>query len=119
MYATQDDMVLRFGAAEVIALTDRNNSGRIDDAVLARALDSASSEIDGYLAVRYLLPFATTPKILTGYACDIARYRLCGAATQTSLDIRERFRDAQRFLELVAAGTLTLGRLPAGGSTQP
>ncbi|MGE8358268.1 MAG: phage protein Gp36 family protein, partial [Microvirgula sp.] len=55
----------------------------------------------------------------TGYACDIARYRLCGAATQTSLDIRERFRDAQRFLELVAAGTLTLGRLPAAGSAQP
>lgn len=118
MYATQDDMVMRFGSTEVIALTDRSYSGRIDDTVLSRALDSASSEIDGYLARRYPLPLTSVPKILSGYACDIARYRLCGATAWTSVDVRERFRDAQRFLEQVAAGTLTLGPV-AGGSTQP
>lgn len=117
MYATRDDMVKRFGAKEVIALTDRDYTGQIDDAVLAGALETAGTEIDGYLAGRYPIPFGQPPKILTGYACDIARYRLCGSGTQLTEDIRDRYRDAVKFLELAASGKVTLGGMPGGGPT--
>lgn len=115
MYATRDDMVSRFGEKEVIALSDRDYAGQVDEAVLGAALAAAGVEIDGYLGGRYALPLATPPKILTGYACDIARYRLCGSGTQLTEDIRDRYRDAVRFLELAAAGKVTLGGMPGGG----
>ncbi|MFB9160500.1 gp436 family protein, partial [Chromobacterium violaceum] len=100
-------------------LTDREYTGQIDDMLLADALASANVEIDGYIGGRYPLPLALPPKILTGYACDIARYRLCGSGTQLTEDIRDRYRDAVRFLELVAAGKVTLGGMPDGGVAAP
>ena len=49
-------MIDRFGEREIIALTDRDNTGGIDSTVLAKALDSAESEISTYLAPKYALP---------------------------------------------------------------
>lgn len=119
MYATLTDMVARFGEREVIALTDRDMASVIDETVLGEALATASTEIDGYIGGRYPLPFGEPPRVLAGYACDIARYRLCGSATLLTDDIRDRYRDAVKFLELVAAGKVTLGGMPAGGVAQP
>lgn len=114
MYASRTDMEARFGQNEVVMLTDRSHSGDVDDAVLQQALADAAAEIDGYLAGRYSLPFAAAPKVLTGYACDIARYRLCGSAAMVTDDIRDRYRDAVRFLEHVGAGKISLGGMPTG-----
>lgn len=114
-YATQDDMTARFGMREVIALTDRSLHGVIDTDVLQAALVDASAEIDGYLAARYALPLAGPPRIISGYCCDIARYRLCGSETLQTELIRERYQDAIRFLTLAAAGKVTLGGMPNGG----
>lgn len=108
-YATTADMIARFGAEEVVKLTDRNFTGVIDAAVLAGALDEAAAEIDPYLAPHYLLPLASTPRILTGYACDIARYRLCGAGVTETEQVRNRYMDALKFLTAVAHGKLSLG----------
>ncbi|HHH0265792.1 phage protein Gp36 family protein [Yersinia enterocolitica] len=49
-----------------------------------------------------------------GKCCDIARFLLCGAETQNTDEIRERYEDARRYFEKVAAGTITLGKLPNG-----
>lgn len=114
MYASRTDMEARFGQNEVVMLTDRSHSGDVDDSVLQQALADAAAEIDGYLAGRYPLPFATAPKVLTGHACDIARYRLCGSSAMVTDDIRDRYRDAVRFLEHVAAGKISLGGMPTG-----
>lgn len=116
MYATRVDMVDRFGEREVIALTDRDLVGTVDEAVLARAIETAQAEVDGYLAGRYRVPLDPPPKILCGLTCDIARYRLCGGATQTTDEIRDRYRDAVRVLEHAAAGRVLLAGLPAGGT---
>ncbi|EQB2066966.1 TPA: DUF1320 family protein [Yersinia enterocolitica] len=114
MYATRQNMVDAFGEKECIALTDRNFSGQIDDRVMDVKLTQASAEIDGYLAGRYPTPWPDTPGILVGRCCDIARYLLCGAGTQSTDEIRERYEDAIRYLERVAAGQITLGKLPNG-----
>lgn len=118
-YATQTDMTARFGEPEVIALTDRANLGTIDATVLTGALAEAAAEIDPYLAPRHKLPLASVPKIVTGFACDIARYRLCGSGVTLTDDIRDRYKDAVRFFEKVADGKIGLGLDLANQPVQP
>lgn len=118
-YASVADMVARFGDKELIAITDRDYTGQIDEAVLGAALETAGAEIDGYLGGRYTLPLSPVPRILAGYACDIARYRLVGAEAMETEPIRLRYRDAIKFLEQVAAGKITLGGMPDGSVATP
>lgn len=116
MYATREDMVSRFGELEVRQDTDIEGDGQINDAVLTYALRAASDEIDGYIAGRYTLPLSVCPPILTGIACDIARYRLTGTERQCSDEIRDRYRDGIRYLEKVAKGDVSLGAGVSGGA---
>jgi phage gp36-like protein len=115
-YATGQDLIDRFGEQEVINLTDRDRLGVVDATVASQALVATADEIDGYLAGRYSLPLQPVPRVLIGVACDIARYRLCGAEVNVTEDIRSRYKDAVRFLEHVAAGRISLGGMPGGGA---
>lgn len=108
-YATYQDMVDSFGEREVRLLSDRGNIGQPNPLVIEDGLQRADGEIDGYLAGRYTLPLREVPRVLIGVACDIARYRLTGTDRQESEVILERYRFAIRYLEKVAAGTVTLG----------
>jgi len=118
-YATLDDMVSRFGETELIAITDREQTGVADPVVAGNALDDASAEIDSYLAGRYTLPFVAAPRVIGRLCCDIARYNLCVAGPRMTEEVRDRYRDTVRFLELAAAGKVTLGELPSGAPVQP
>ena len=108
-YAVKQDMIARFGEREVVALTDRDEAGVVDDAVLTQGLVTADAEINAYLAGRVALPLATPPLILIGYACDIARYRLTGANVIETDVIGRRYKDAIDFLKLFADGKVQLG----------
>lgn len=119
MYATAEDMVDRFGQQEVVALTDVDWTGGVNARVLDYALATATDEINGYIAGRYTLPLRHVPAVLAGYACDIARYRLTGNKRQCDEAIRERYRDAIRYLEGVASGRVTLGVYRDTGTTVP
>ncbi|KWH56305.1 gp436 family protein [Burkholderia cepacia] len=118
-YATRQEMIARFGETEVLALTDREEFGAIDEDVLAGALADASAEMDTYLASRYRVPVQTHARFLAGLCCDIARYRLTGSETVETNPIRIRYRDAIRFLERAADGAITLGLDVAGEAIQP
>ncbi len=114
-YATSAQLTARFGEDELVSLTDRDGTaGTIVAAVLDVALTDASALINGYLAGRYTLPLATPPAMLERLCCDIARYGLYdnGASEQVS----KRFDDSVRFLEMVAAGKITLGITTQGES---
>lgn len=117
-YASRGDMVKAFGETECVALSDRNYTGAIDDDVLNGGLVRASARIDSYLSGRYPVPWTDTPGVLVGTCCDIARYELTGAETQNTEEIRKRYEDAIRYLEGVAAGRITLGRMPDGSVAQ-
>lgn len=108
-------MIERFGEGEIIALTDRANTGEIDDAVLQRALDEADAEINSYIAARYPAPFPEVPTVLVGVACNIARYKLTGADVMATDDMRKRYEDARSYLRLLGRGEVTLG-VDADGS---
>jgi phage gp36-like protein len=109
MFASKTDMINRFGSKEVIALTDRDYTGAINDAVLTQGLAAADAELTGYLAGRYNLPFPSVPAVLVGYACDIARYRLTGTEVTCTDDIQTRYHQAVKYLTQVGRGEMTLG----------
>jgi len=105
-YATESDLIERYGAAELLAVADRDGNGSADSGMMERALDDASAEIDVYLAGRYALPLAHVPTVLVRIACDIARYRLW--ADRASDEVRRRYEDALRLLERIASGEVVL-----------
>ncbi len=120
-YTTAPTLTDEFGAAELIQLTDRAApyTGAIVTAVLDRAIEKADAEIDGYLAGRYALPLAATPRILVGVANDLARYYLY-TATAPELVVT-RYKGAVKLLESIGSGKVSLGldagnQAPAGAN---
>jgi phage gp36-like protein len=106
-YATQADLVERFGAEELAQRTNRVDGQTIDAVVLGRALADASAEMDSYLARRYALPLASTPTVLVRVCADLARYQLCGDKVPES--VRQRYVDAVALLKRLATGEVALG----------
>lgn len=116
-YATKQNMIDRFAEAELIQLTDRDNTGVIDDSVLDQALVDADARIDGYLQGRYQLPLSAVPPSLVRYACDLARYFLYDDHPTES--VQKKYDDAARFLELVSKGQIDLGVSNQGAAPTP
>lgn len=108
-YAVIQDMIDRYGEAELIQLTDRAVPpvGAYDADVVEEALSDADAEINAYLAVRYALPLATVPTTLKKLACDIARYNLFGPNLTDEVSLR--YKNAASFLKDVSKGTADLG----------
>lgn len=106
-YATQTDLVERFGATELAQLTDPVAGTTINTTTVARALTDADAEIDARLAQRYALPLASTPVVLVRVAADLARYFLWDA--RASEQVRNRYKDAIGLLNQIASGAVTLG----------
>ncbi len=97
-----------YGQREMLALTDRDTQGVIDAAVAGAALVDAEAEINGYLARRYVLPLEAVDPMLKTTACVIARYRLTGSESTETQPVRDRYRDAVRWLERVSTGDVLL-----------
>lgn len=115
-YATQSDLVTRFGSAEIAQLTDRVAGAVIDASVVNAALADADALIEGYLAARYALPVAPVPALLTRLAGDIARYLLHGTSAREK--VREAYEDALRVLRDLADGRATLAGAAAAPASQ-
>lgn len=95
MYATEADMVKRFADdIEELKLMHADTAASINE-----ALQDAAEEINGYIGGRYPLPLPNVPSNLNRMACDIARYRLY--YQQPTEEVRNRYKDAIKFLERV------------------
>jgi len=106
-YCTVQDLIDRFGETEILELTDRDQSGAVDEVAANGAIEDASAEVDGYIGSKYSLPLDSPPAVLTRIAADIARYRLHdNLATE---EVRKRYDDALRFLKSVGKGEISLG----------
>lgn len=125
-YATQQDLIDRFGNTELVQLTDKVNrpATTIDPTPVARALTDAAALIDGYLGKLYRLPLSAVPPVLTKNACDIARYYLHGKAAEKDGHVAIAYGEATGWLRDVSKGLVTLdveGVAPAqsgGGSVK-
>lgn len=119
-YASQQDMIDRFGEGELVELTDRATppTGAIDAAVVAGALADADAAIDGYIAVRYELPLPATPALLVRVACDIARKHLYKDAPLD--EVTAAYKTAIALLRDISRGVAELdiaGAEPAADTT--
>src|SRR5262245_12720126 len=99
-YATSAQMIECFSEREVIAITDRGETGEVNETRLTEALVKASAEIDAFLVKRYALPLANggtplaaPPTMLVSLCCNIARYRLTGTEVMETEVIRNRYKD--------------------------
>lgn len=109
-YAVQNDMLVRFGAAELVQLTDIGTprTGAIVTEVLERAITDASAWIDSYLVGRYALPI-TDPSalaVLNLHCCNEARYLLMTAQADEAAVKAHDERIA--YLKAVAKGDIAL-----------
>lgn len=85
-----------------------------DDALrrIEEAVAQAESLVDGFLARRgYPLPLSPVPELVTGWVRDIARYLLHKdrGGKEDNDPIVRAYRDALKFLEMIAAGKFSLG----------
>ena len=107
-YATQDDLIDRYGERLLVDLTDREEvaTGAIDADAVTQALEHASAEIDGYLLNRYKLPLSTIPPTVVDLACVLSIWRL--HAHEPSEKIAADFKEAQKRLREIATGVFAL-----------
>jgi phage gp36-like protein len=117
-YASPAQFIQAFGQIETIELSALENAAAttVNSAVVQRALTDASGTMDSYFW-RYSLPFETPPATLVGYCLDIARHRLDRVRERE--DVRRRYEDAIKWLELVAKGTVRLGVDADGAAVAP
>lgn len=110
-YATQQDLIERFGSQELIQLTDRTNKpvSTIDVTTVERALSDAEALINGYVGKMYTIPLSPVPPVLTKVAADIARYYLHGTRAEKDSPITLAFNQAVAWLKDVARGQVNLG----------
>lgn len=108
-YATQQDIIDRYGQEDLLVVADRDNDGNVDPDVVDEALADATAEIDTWLAAKYDLPLPSTPSVLVRLCVDITIYRLSSEAGLASEMRRQRYEDAVRLLKGIAKGEASLG----------
>jgi phage gp36-like protein len=106
-YATHDDITTLY-SEDALYVADRDGDGVADGAAIARALTSASGEIDSFLGVRYALPIEAASDLLVQFCVDIAIYRLALARDVLSEEHRRRYEDTIKHLQKIADGKATL-----------
>lgn len=113
MYCTQQDLIIRFGQKEINGLLKElaDSEGSADLSMKA-AIEDACGEIDGYLSNVWDFKNNGIPnsKLLTAWACDIARYRLwCNADRQQVKEaVIIRYQNVIKMLEMLGKSITTL-----------
>lgn len=111
-YATVDDMVLRFGAAEMARATTPENMpvSAVNAAPIETALDDASAQIDSYLRKRYAVPLQAVPPEINRACCMLARADLgMGGERNISEQTQKAKDEAVAWLARIARGEVVLG----------
>jgi phage gp36-like protein len=111
-YATIDDMVTRYGAAEMIRASTPDGAPAVSivNAPIQAALDDATSLIDGYLRNRYKVPLDIAPQEVNAACCILARYTLAtGGERNPSAQVKTDRVEKLSWLKLVAQGAVVLG----------
>lgn len=117
-YSTQTDILKQIEEDLLIQLTDDNETGSVDAAIVTQGIADADAEIDSYLATKYTVPLTTVPDLVLKFSVDIAIYNLY-SRRGTDDEVRTRnYKDAVKQLEAFVAGKATLGITPPPDETQ-
>lgn len=102
MYITKDDLIDRYGVAEITQL--ERNIG--DDNAVQSAIDDACVEVEGYVARQYRLPLPVITKSLKRATAIVARYYLY--KDRASGQVRQDYEDVIIWLDKIASGKVKL-----------
>jgi|GEM_PF-2981989 len=105
-YLGGSEYVTRFGLDETTQLTDGDNTGTIDGAVLIAALSDATDTVNGYLGQLYAIPLAPIPGMVKRIVADLARERLHN--DRTTEQVIARADEARSLLRDIAKGLVSL-----------
>jgi len=109
-YATTADILEQMAEAELIALTDDEGLGLVDETAVDRAVANAGALIDGHCHNRYTVPFEPVPELVRMYTVDLAIFNLYSRRTHiaTPAIIIERQKQALAYLKRVQDGAATI-----------
>jgi phage gp36-like protein len=115
-YATNTDISTRLGVSTYLQLTDDDNDGVADAAVVDEARLGAEGEVNAYLARRYQTPIDVVAHLelaglLASITLDVVEYRLRLRRPPVPADTQQRFQRTVAWLEAVAAGAIGLPSL--------
>lgn len=120
-YATIADLEARF-PHELTLIAASEQTGLRDDVRIGHGLSDASIEIRAILAARYsaaelVALDQSSLDVLKVYCVDIAFYRIALAFSRSTENIKERYDQAVKRLEAIAAGkgALTTSVIASGG----
>jgi len=102
MYITRDDLIERFGEAEIMQLERSIKDANAVDT----AIEDACIEVDGYVARQYSLPLPVVTKSLKRAVATIARYYLW--KDKASDKVQKDYDDMIAWLDKVANGKVYL-----------
>lgn len=119
LYATQQNIIDRYGLSALLLVADPNNTGTPDATIVGQALSDASEEIDGAVSAKYTLPLPSPPpELLVRYCVDIALYRLSTSPGASLTDERrKRYEDVRADLKAIAKGETRLTSIPTPDSS--
>ncbi|WP_457571304.1 gp436 family protein [Desulfovulcanus sp.] len=109
MYATIEDLTKLLPESDLIALSDDENTGALNEARLTEAIDQADREIDAYCAGRYEVPFASVPGLIQNLSAQMAIYNLFARRGVENPLWETKYRNCLRLLELIRKGEMIIG----------
>lgn len=117
-YATESDIETIYSSHVLDRVAFDPETGGRDSERVARALESATHEIDMYLSVFHTMPLATIPPMVRQMAVDIAIYRMALTQDKLTIEIENRYKATITTLTSISQGKLALG-IPAGSGQGP
>lgn len=121
MYITVDELIAAFSRKTLTQLSnDDPQAVTLDDAVLARAIKTATERIDAALRSRYQLPLTATPTVLSNHCLYLARHWLYARRPEMKMPetVKDTYQQAIKELEQIALGKLHLGITPLTPDTK-
>jgi phage gp36-like protein len=109
-YATQDDLVpLRLTQKDLIELTDDDDSGLVNAAIVTAALEEASGRVESYCRQRYVTPLQPSDDV-KALTLDITVYLLFSRRRESRIGdtVQQRFDQAIAFLKDISNGKASL-----------
>ncbi len=118
-YCQISDIQMIAPAQDLIDLTDDDNTGQINAAIITQHISDASELIDDYLRGRYDLPFTTPPGLLLRLCRAIALYNLYARRIRLNPPeaVAEGNKRAFQILDKIQNGTIVLGVADAAPDT--
>lgn len=110
-YITSADLELVLGRERLLQMTDPDNTGTVQEEIVAEAIKGAESKLNGYLVKRYKVPITAVPlpELVRQLAIDgtIYKLRTRGKSMATAEEIEEE-RERVQTMKDIASGTIAL-----------